>query len=318
MIQLSKLRFCIVVLVLSISLLTGCSEKKDENRQSNDISSENKVTVGKSQTQQTNLPDEKAVQEKVRELFKDESYKLIWNIEDKDAGDKVPVWNMKPVSENELWKKMKSQIFAEGKIQSTEKNAEAVTIQMLIDKSVVTIQLMESGIIKIQNLQDEDMYVKIADFLSKETGMACVKGAGRPDLDIQECYYFQINGISVDIEGYAKGVNWIPGSYYSIDAGGTITISNLVKKESKKEMIDPKQNISIPELKLLCELKWSSRNIDQVCVLNNMEPVYIISPEKTQLIPAFCLTGSFYDSETDSEYTTVLVDCITGEILRFI
>ncbi|MDO5410014.1 MAG: hypothetical protein Q4F21_06105 [Lachnospiraceae bacterium] len=299
-----KLRFFIGFMIISIISFTGCSGMNGSNSESEEV-----VAL----SEESAVSDYSEVEAKVKKLLENESYKLIWNVKDKEIPDTVSMWEVAPVNIKELWNQMKTDIFAQGEIQP---EGSSTSFQMLFDDQMLKVQIWGDHIMTIQGKMKSEIYEKTAKLLSKETGMNCVKTA--KGYRHEENYCFQVDGIFLDTENHVEDEKTISGSYCNIDANEMFGIVYPVKKLIKGKQIDLKESFDEQELKLLCKIKWLSQKKPQVCVLDNMKLVYLLSSTVTDIYPAWRITGKAYMVDTTGEVqaqdVSFLVNLVTGEI----
>lgn len=321
---MTKLCFRLSVSLLLI-FLTGCSVGNSQNQQGkyDTALSQESVTLAGQNEEQTS---ERTVQERAEELLNKESYELIWNVEEKEFPDTVDSWNISSVDMDALWVRMKTDLFPDGQIQSDERKSESgVRIIQVKSGEETIVAKIGSKSIAINGMDREknpDFYKKLAEFLSKETGMDCVEGIILADTDVQIGYSFQIDDIPIDQDGYPRGSEWVEGFFYGIDEDGGVTVEGIVKKESVSGQLDLKSVMSIDELKILCQAQWVSSGFPFVCVLEDLRLVYMKSEDSSELIPAYYLGGQFYQKNVDGTITSkdnsFLINAVTGEIVRFV
>lgn len=322
---MSKLFFKLSVLLLLI-FLTGCSDGNLQNPQGryDAASAQENITYAGKNEEQTSGQQIQEKTDDVKDLLNKESYELVWNVREKQFPDIVESWKISSVDMNALWERMKSGLFSDGQIQSDEQTAGERIIQIKSGSKIidVTIESNNIAINGIDREENQNFYKKLSEFLSKETEMDCVEEINSADTDAQNGYSFQIADISLDQEGYPQGAEWIPGSFYEVDENGCVTVNGIIRKENISKKQDLKSGISIDDLKILCETQWRSSGFPFVCVLEDVKLVYMKSKDGTELIPAYCLDGKFYQKSSNGEITSkensFLVNAVTGEIVRFV
>ncbi len=306
-----RLQVKVSLMILIMGLLSGCSSEKYGNS----------VNTVQDTVQSTELSGETELNYQIKELLKNQSYELIWNVEDEDVSGNTAVWNVTPISTRELWKEMEENIFKDGTIQASEEDVEGIKIQMLFHDEIINIRI-EDGAISIQGVLESDIYTEIKELLNEETGMNCTEVETETDLGVRECYYFQIDGVPVEAEGYGNGMDFISGSYYSISTMGNIEIMNPKKIAAMNQSIEQKEQIEMEDIKLLCETQWLVSGLPFVCVMDDINLVYRSSISGTELIPSYLVSGKFYEMDVsgnlNSRYASVLLDAATGEIIRFL
>lgn len=320
-----KLYFKLSVLLLLI-FLAGCSDGKSKNLEGKYDAASNQENITHAGENQGQVLEEQVQikSDDVEKLLNKESYELIWNIEEKQLPDTAESWKISSVDMDALWEKMKSDLFSDGRIQSDEQEAGERKIQIQSDQEIIDVTIENNNVI-INGVNREDkqsFYKKLAEFFSEETGMDCVEKINSADSDVENGYSFQIDNISIDQEGYPQGAEWVPGSFYEVDKNGSISVGGIIRKENTSKKLDLKSAISIRDLKILCETQWKSSGFPFVCVLEDLKLVYMQSKNESELIPAYCLSGKFYQKNSSgkivSKENSFLVNAVTGEIVRFV
>ncbi|MDO5411246.1 MAG: hypothetical protein Q4F21_12490 [Lachnospiraceae bacterium] len=316
---MSKLRIITIMLILSVSILTSCSTGKNKNsaKENEDLK---EILNGSDQTMKVLKEDE--LNSKIDELLEQKSYKLIWNIDEKEFPDSMNSWKVESVDTEKVWKKIKKEVFPDAEINSSKDYESGTELEMQYQDRTISVRLTDR-VISIESWFSDEIYDKIAKVLSEETGMDCVKGTARPELWIRECYSFYPDEYPIDIKGYGVVNNWMLGAYFVVSRDNAeIEISNPLKKLSKEEKIDLKQGIQTDEVKTLCDVQWMSQKLESVGVINQMELVYSISGKGDKLIPVYSMTGKVYEKDSAGNTVSlyplgILVDAVTGEIISF-
>lgn len=307
-----KLKYWAVITLALLLFLTGCSAygKKDKSGSSENKNEEHSL-----------MTDEKQINSEIKRLLEEESYKLIWNIDAPNVReDKLSSWDITAIDTRKLWERLYAEVFANAEIVS-EKNELEGTVFELRYKNITFQVYLDNNFIRISGYPETEDYAKIADILAEESRMKCVNKGSILEKEMKECYYFQVDKYSVDLDGRGGINTWFPGSYYCIRYNGDLDISNPIRKVSKAKDISLKGKITSDEIKKLCEIQWKVREMSGVCLLEQMELEYLPDMDGTQLIPVYSLTGKYYEMDqlknpAAKALVSIIVDAVSGEIIR--
>lgn len=158
---------------------------------------------------------------------------------------------------------------------------------------------------------DGEIQDSILDILTKWTGM----GLSFKNGEINH-YAFTYNGLELDEYGYSPGGDeWVSDSIVSL-GDGRIYIGNPVVIQGDRESISKESLLTMDSARAICEAYYraAASGVPSVSIITNVELVYYFADN--QLLPAWRLNGQQYITLDGYEQLSMLLDAVSGEIIR--
>lgn len=317
-------RIICIAVCLVLLLLCGCAEKDETPKSPVQPSGVQDSSGG--ETPYSSIADP----ELVAALTAGEST-LLWRVEETELPDyTASTWSFTLADCTQLWAEIQWQVFPEATVLSTEESPEGGTridLQLAETDIRVTVDTNSLSISGFSPEQGADCAAKIAAVLSAETGTLCAEGEPDEEELLSHRYFFYVDGIPIDILGNPyTDISLIAGSGMTVgDTGGILLLNPIVLAESM-QTTDLSACVTMPELQLLAQTQWRAEWVPHICVLEQVELIYMeemVSTESGnvyQLIPSWQMTGRSYEPDGNpdpySHAVSMVIDAIEGNVLR--
>ena len=244
---------------------------------------------------------------------------VIWAIDEDTFSltTDIPAYKVEAVDGDTVW----SALFSQNDLVLRQQFGEYSEMLITLDGTEYSGRLYNTGLIEFSGLTEFPTALSsenVMNALSGFTGMDWILGEPDDSTDTSTYYQFSVDGIIIDRKGYSVGEGSYTGPFASFDSS-FVSISVPFRLGAKGGTLTSSESVSSEQAETLCRVDLKAQaDFPIVVVFDHSELVYYYQAQQQMLLPAWRITGTFYDLSSEgtlsSGITVRLIDAQSGEL----